>query len=50
MFIGWQSGEKQNNDIGVLQCIMDKDKNLLVPDENIKDRWREHFDELNNRE
>ena len=26
--------------------IMDKDKNILVQDENIKDRWREYVDEI----
>ena len=26
----------------------DKDKNILVQEENIKDRWREYFDKLFN--
>ena len=33
-------------DVGVMKRIKDKDKNILVQGENIKDRWREYFDEL----
>ena len=42
--------QTKTNDIGVLKCIKDKDKNILVQDENIKDRYSRHFDELFNEE
>ena len=42
--------QAKTNDIGVVKCIMDKDKNILVKDDNFKDRYREYFDELFNGE
>lgn len=34
----------------MVKCIQNKNKNILVQDENIKDQWRKYFDELYNRE
>ena len=42
--------QAKTNDIGVLKYIKDKDKNILLQDKNIKDWWREYFDELFNGE
>lgn len=42
--------QAKTNDMGEVKYIKDKNKNILVPDENIKDWWSAYFDELFNRE
>ena len=34
--------------IGRVKCVKDKNHKVLVQDEEIKDRWKEYFDELFN--
>ena len=40
IYIGWQRGGKQkliiNYDIGVVKCTKNKNKNIIVQDENIE--------------
>jgi hypothetical protein len=42
--------ERKTRDIKQIKCIKDRTDRLLVKDEEIKDRWREYFDELFNGE
>jgi hypothetical protein len=42
--------ERKTRDINQIKCIKDGTDRLLVKDEEIKDRWREYFDKLFNRE
>jgi hypothetical protein len=42
--------ERKTRDINQIKCIKDGTDRLLVKDEEIKDRWREHFDKLFNGE
>ncbi|GJN09315.1 hypothetical protein PR202_ga27312 [Eleusine coracana subsp. coracana] len=42
--------ERKTRDINQIKCIKDGVDRLLVRDEEIKDRWREYFDKLFNRE
>jgi limonene-1,2-epoxide hydrolase len=40
--------ERKTRDINQIKCIKDGTDQLLVKDEEIKDRWREYFDRLFN--
>jgi hypothetical protein len=42
--------ERKTRDINQIKCIKDGTDQLLVKDEEIKDRWREYFDRLFNGE
>jgi hypothetical protein len=42
--------ERKTRDINQIKCINDGTNQLLVRDEEIKDRWREYFDRLFNDE
>nr|CAB3464536.1 unnamed protein product [Digitaria exilis] len=42
--------ERKTRDINQIKCIKDETDQLLVKDEEIKDRWREYFDKLFNGE
>ena len=42
--------ERKTRDINQIKCIKDGTDQLLVRDEEIKDRWREYFDRLFNGE
>jgi hypothetical protein len=42
--------ERKTKDINQIKCIKDWTDRFLVKDEEIKDRWREYFDKLFNRE
>ena len=42
--------ERKTRDINQIKCIKDGIDQLLVKDEEIKDRWREYFDKLFNGE
>jgi hypothetical protein len=42
--------ERRTRDINQIKCIKDGTNRLLVKDEEIKDRWREYFNKLFNRE
>jgi hypothetical protein len=42
--------ERKTRDINQIKCIKDGTDRLLVKDEEIKDRWREYFDNLFNGE
>jgi hypothetical protein len=43
-----KSQERKMRDIIKVKCIKDATKRLLTKDEDIKNRWREHFDKLFN--
>ncbi|KAJ9162547.1 hypothetical protein P3X46_022311 [Hevea brasiliensis] len=40
--------EKKYQDLNQVRCIKDKEEKVLVKDENIKERWRNYFDDLFN--
>ena len=40
--------QEASKDIGMVQCVRDKDCKILVQDEDIKDRLKGYFDELFN--
>jgi hypothetical protein len=42
--------ERKTRDINQIKCIKDETDQLVVKDEEIKDRWREYFDRLFNGE
>jgi hypothetical protein len=42
--------ERKTRDINQIKCIKDGADQLLVRDEEIKDRWRDYFDRLFNGE
>jgi hypothetical protein len=42
--------ERKTRDINQIKCIKDGTDQLLVRDEEIKDRWRDYFDRLFNGE
>jgi hypothetical protein len=43
-----KSQERKTRDIIQVKCIKDATERLLTKDEDIKNRWREHFDKLFN--
>ena len=40
--------ERKTRDLCTVRCVKDEDQKVLVRDEEIKERWREYFDELFN--
>ena len=40
--------ERKTRDFNQVKCIKDDTNRLLVKDDEIKDRWRDYFDELFN--
>ena len=40
--------ERKTRDLCTMRCVKDEDQKVLVRDEEIKERWREHFDKLFN--
>jgi hypothetical protein len=43
-----KSRERKTRDIIQVKCIKDEAERLITKDEDIKNRWREHFDKLFN--
>jgi hypothetical protein len=43
-----KSRDRKTRDIVQVKCIKDETEQLLIKDEDIKNRWREYFDELFN--
>jgi hypothetical protein len=45
-----KSQERKTRDIIQVKCIKDATERLLTKDEDIKNRWREYFDKLFNKD
>jgi hypothetical protein len=45
-----KSRERKMRDIIQVKCIKDETDRLLIKDEDIKNRWREYFDKLFNKD
>jgi hypothetical protein len=43
-----KSGERKTRDIIQVKCIKDEKERLLTKDEEIKNKWRKHFNKLFN--
>jgi hypothetical protein len=42
--------DKKTRDFNLIKCIKDEFDRILVKDDEIKNRWREYFDKLFNKE
>jgi hypothetical protein len=42
--------DKKTRDFNLIKCIKDEFDRILVKDDEIKNRWREYFDKLLNKE
>ena len=40
--------QRMTNDLSMVKCVKDRNQRILVHDREIKDRWRDYFDELFN--
>jgi hypothetical protein len=48
--IGWPKTERETSDIIQVKCIKDETEQLLTKDEDMKNRWREYFNKLFNKD
>ena len=42
--------ERARKDLGAVAMVQDREGNMVTEDEQIKERWREYFDQLLNTE